>query len=449
MRRGGRRRPGVVRDRPSAAVRAAHGRRRRRAATRSSSGSASCTPSTRASFPSETKEKAYLERLRSCYPIHPELFDRLFDDWSTLERFQRTRGVLKLMAAVVHALWERQDGNLLILPGRGPARRHRGPAAADAVPRRQLAADHRERRRRDRVAAAAARPRERRDVRAVLGRPSGGADGLPRLGAAAGRGEPRHRRQADPPGLGPARRDAGDVRRRAAQARRPGDLPVRERRPLLVRDAAVGQPARPRPGRAAGRPTGSRWRSSGGSRSRSPTAARSPASTRRRSRARTCPTRTRSRSSRSGPSTRTTPRPRRRKAIAAAGEILASRGAGARTNQNMLVFLAADHLRLAELTQAVREYLAWSSIVDDGEAGRLNLDALPAQPGEVAARRRRRDRPRPDPRDLPVAPRAAAGRPAREGRAAPGQGVGHRTRSRSAPAPSSATRSTSSRSSAA
>ena len=64
------------------------------------------------------------------------------------------------------------------------------------------------------------------------------------------------------------------------------------------------------------------------------------------------------------------------KAITAAGEILGSRGAGARVNQNMLVFLAADHLRLAELTTAVREYLAWSSIVDDGEAGRLNLDAF-------------------------------------------------------------------------
>ena len=64
------------------------------------------------------------------------------------------------------------------------------------------------------------------------------------------------------------------------------------------------------------------------------------------------------------------------RALTAAGEILASRGAGARTNQNMLVFLAADHLRLAELTQAVREYLAWSSIVEDGEAGRLDLDAF-------------------------------------------------------------------------
>jgi len=64
------------------------------------------------------------------------------------------------------------------------------------------------------------------------------------------------------------------------------------------------------------------------------------------------------------------------RAVTAAGEILASRGAGARTNQNMLVFLAADSLRLAELAQAAREHLAWSSIVEDGEGGRLNLDGF-------------------------------------------------------------------------
>ena len=28
-------------------------------------------------------------------PIHPEMFDRLYNDWSTLDKFQRTRGVLR------------------------------------------------------------------------------------------------------------------------------------------------------------------------------------------------------------------------------------------------------------------------------------------------------------------------------------------------------------------
>ncbi|MCP4425129.1 MAG: hypothetical protein GY803_11595 [Chloroflexi bacterium] len=56
-------------------------------------------------FPSGVAERAYYERMQSAYPIHPELFDRLYQDWSTLERFQRTRGVLRLMAAAIHQLW--------------------------------------------------------------------------------------------------------------------------------------------------------------------------------------------------------------------------------------------------------------------------------------------------------------------------------------------------------
>ena len=68
-------------------------------------------------FPTECREGGYIDRLRQAYPFHPELFDRLYDDWSTLERFQRTRGVLRLMAAVIHQLWSRDDRSLLIMPG--------------------------------------------------------------------------------------------------------------------------------------------------------------------------------------------------------------------------------------------------------------------------------------------------------------------------------------------
>jgi len=71
-------------------------------------------------FPPECKEAEYERRIQNSYPIHPELFDRLFQDWSTLDRFQKTRGVLRLMASVIHSLWERQDGNLLIMPATIP-----------------------------------------------------------------------------------------------------------------------------------------------------------------------------------------------------------------------------------------------------------------------------------------------------------------------------------------
>ncbi|MFH0970173.1 MAG: DUF499 domain-containing protein [Candidatus Diapherotrites archaeon] len=71
-------------------------------------------------FPIECKEATYLNRLREAYPIHPEVFDRLYSNWSTLERFQRTRGVLRLMAATIHELWVAGDKSLLIMPGSIP-----------------------------------------------------------------------------------------------------------------------------------------------------------------------------------------------------------------------------------------------------------------------------------------------------------------------------------------
>jgi len=67
-------------------------------------------------FPPECSDGEYEKRIRAAYPIHPEIFDRLYTDWSTLVKFQRTRGVLRLMAAVIHSLWEKGDKNALILP---------------------------------------------------------------------------------------------------------------------------------------------------------------------------------------------------------------------------------------------------------------------------------------------------------------------------------------------
>ncbi|BAV33756.1 hypothetical protein SCL_1445 [Sulfuricaulis limicola] len=72
--------------------------------------------SQKAEFPPESSESDYEKRLKAAYPIHPEIFDRLYTDWSTLVKFQRTRGVLRLMAAVIHSLWEKGDRNPLILP---------------------------------------------------------------------------------------------------------------------------------------------------------------------------------------------------------------------------------------------------------------------------------------------------------------------------------------------
>ncbi len=71
-------------------------------------------------FPPGTSEAEYRRRMELSYPIHPELFDRLFIDWSTLDKFQRTRGVLRLMALAISQLWQRGDQSLLIMPGNLP-----------------------------------------------------------------------------------------------------------------------------------------------------------------------------------------------------------------------------------------------------------------------------------------------------------------------------------------
>ena len=73
-----------------------------------------------AEFPPECRGGDYEKRIQAAYPIHPEIFDRLYTDWSTLVKFQRTRGVLRLMAAVIHSLWEKGDRSPLILPSTIP-----------------------------------------------------------------------------------------------------------------------------------------------------------------------------------------------------------------------------------------------------------------------------------------------------------------------------------------
>ena len=70
----------------------------------------------RREFPPEASEQRYLERMKECYPIHPEVFDRLYQDWSTIPRFQRTRGVLRMMANWISRLYLDNDPSPLIMP---------------------------------------------------------------------------------------------------------------------------------------------------------------------------------------------------------------------------------------------------------------------------------------------------------------------------------------------
>jgi hypothetical protein len=331
------------------------------------------------SFPAETKEKPYLERLRACYPIHPELFDRLFDDWSTLERFQRTRGVLKLMAGVVHALWERGDGNLLILPAAVPLDDTMVlpqltqylddgwqpiiETDVDGTSSLPLRLDRENAGTYGRYSAArrvartvflgsaplpAAANRGIDDRRILLGSvqpgeaPATFGDALRKLAGQATYLYENAGRYwyATQPSVNQLARDRAEQQ---ATDRVEMEIEGRLKKALTERGPFARVHASPRSGSDVPDEDEVALVALGPGYPHDAKAAASGAVSR---------------------------------AVTAAGEILASRGAGARTNQNMLVFLAADSLRLAELAQAAREYLAWSSIVEDGEGGRLNLDGF-------------------------------------------------------------------------
>lgn len=71
-------------------------------------------------LPADVQESRYYDKMRRSYPIHPEVFDRLYEDWSTLDKFQRTRGVLQYMAIIIHRLWQDNDQDPMIMPGTLP-----------------------------------------------------------------------------------------------------------------------------------------------------------------------------------------------------------------------------------------------------------------------------------------------------------------------------------------
>jgi len=68
-------------------------------------------------FPQGCADEDYRRKLEKAYPIHPELFDQLYTSWGSLEKFQRTRGVLRLMAQAIHELWMSADPSVMIMPG--------------------------------------------------------------------------------------------------------------------------------------------------------------------------------------------------------------------------------------------------------------------------------------------------------------------------------------------
>ena len=59
--------------------------------------------------PSYALTSAYREKLKKSYPFHPELIDMFRLRWASNPFFQRTRGILRILAAIVSDLWKRQS----------------------------------------------------------------------------------------------------------------------------------------------------------------------------------------------------------------------------------------------------------------------------------------------------------------------------------------------------
>jgi len=58
--------------------------------------------------PGEVRDIKYRERIEHAYPFHPELIDALYHRWGSYPNFQRTRGVLRLLAEVVKELYKKK-----------------------------------------------------------------------------------------------------------------------------------------------------------------------------------------------------------------------------------------------------------------------------------------------------------------------------------------------------
>ena len=60
-------------------------------------------------LPSRSAKSEYLEMIRRSYPFHPELINIFKDKWASHPQFQRTRGVLRILASIISDLWKRRS----------------------------------------------------------------------------------------------------------------------------------------------------------------------------------------------------------------------------------------------------------------------------------------------------------------------------------------------------
>lgn len=59
-------------------------------------------------------EPEYRKRLEASYPIHPFLIDTLYGRVSTIDKFNKTRGLLRLLALVLHNIYTKKEDCKLV-----------------------------------------------------------------------------------------------------------------------------------------------------------------------------------------------------------------------------------------------------------------------------------------------------------------------------------------------
>lgn len=63
----------------------------------------------KADLPAQCDSVEYMKKIKQAYPFHPELIDMFRLRWGSFSHFQRTRGVLRLLAAIVQDQWNRRE----------------------------------------------------------------------------------------------------------------------------------------------------------------------------------------------------------------------------------------------------------------------------------------------------------------------------------------------------
>ena len=67
-------------------------------------------------LPKDATHKDYRDRIVRSFPFHPLVIDALYTRWGSHPQFQRTRGVLRLLASVIADLWDRRNTNTVSQP---------------------------------------------------------------------------------------------------------------------------------------------------------------------------------------------------------------------------------------------------------------------------------------------------------------------------------------------